>query len=128
MRKKSGGGRDPPDGENRVEEIDKKTMEMKVVVVVVMVKEKRMEETREERRETGRAAAVRVVCSGDPTVYCLLRPQRTGQDRTGQDRMEQFLLVRRLTHAIAGPLSIHCSFALSSSISLTLPANVPDKR
>lgn len=48
-----------------------------VVVVVVTVEEKRMEERREERK-TGRAAAVRVVYSGDPTVY---RGQ-TGQDRT----------------------------------------------
>ena len=86
MRKKPGGGRDPPDGESRVEKIDRKTIEMKVVVVVVMVKEKRMEETREERRERQEGRR-RCGWFARATLLCTVSSiQRTGQDRTGQNR------------------------------------------
>lgn len=83
MRKKSGGGRDPPDGENRVVEIDKKTIEMKMVVVVVMVKEKRMEESREKaRRQEGR----RCGWFARATLLCTVSSVHRGQARTEQAR------------------------------------------
>ena len=64
-------------------EIDKKTIEMKMVVVVVMVKEKRMEESREKaRRQEGR----RCGWFARATLLCTVSSVHRGQARTEQAR------------------------------------------